>query len=104
VRRFWPVSEAPQVDYETLREAVLAGLAVASPAAARFARVGLAGLIARPAAQAVFVASLAGATRPAWSPYEDPRTGSLADSYALLLAWAGNERLGSTATSEGGLR
>ncbi len=86
--RFWPPAEAAQADYEVLREAALAGAGLASPAATRFARVGLAGLIARPSAPAVFVASLAGAVRPAWTPYEDPRMLALADGYELLLVRA----------------
>src|SRR3954452_3712969 len=49
-RRFWPIGEAAQADYEALREAVLSGQAVQSLTAARFARRGLAGLIAWPAA------------------------------------------------------
>jgi hypothetical protein len=36
------VCEAAQADYETLRDAALAGMAAASPAATRFARAGLA--------------------------------------------------------------
>jgi hypothetical protein len=91
MRKFWPVAEAAQADYEELREAALAGLATASPAARRFARVGLAGLIIRPAARPVFVASVVGAPRPPWTPYEDPRAHALADGYELLVAWAGND-------------
>jgi hypothetical protein len=104
VNRFWPVGEAAQADYEALRAAALAGLGTATPAASRFARAGLAGLIARPVATAVFVARLTGAARPAWSPYEDPRRHALADGYALLVGCADAvERFGPTA-SEGGLR
>jgi hypothetical protein len=102
VNRFWPVSEAAQVDYEALRAAALAGATTASPAAARFARVGLAGLIARPVTPAVLVASLVGAARPAWTPYEDPRMQSLAAGYTLLLAWADAEQP-STGCFEGRL-
>lgn len=86
----WPLREAAQGDYEALREAALAGVALASPAATRFARAGLSGLIVRPAALPVFVARLAGAARPAWTPYEDPRTLALAEAYELVLAWAGH--------------
>lgn len=88
MRELWPPGEAAQADYETLREAALAGAGLASPAATRFGRAGLAGLIARPSAPAVFVASLAGAVRPAWTPYEDPRVLALADGYELLLVRA----------------
>ena len=58
-RSFWPPVEAAQVDYETLRAHVLepSGLP-AGLAAARFARRGLAGLIAWPSAEPVFVAEL----------------------------------------------
>ena len=85
-RSFWPPNEAAQVDYETLRAHALAlsglphGLA-----AARFARRGLAGLIAWPSAEPVFVADLVAAPRPAWTPYEDPRVGALAAGYQFLL-------------------
>jgi hypothetical protein len=93
--RFWPVCEAAQADYETLREAALAGTAAASPAATRFARAGLAGLIIRPVAQPVFLASLTGASRPPWTPYEDPRTQALAAGYELLVIRADHDQAGS---------
>ena len=72
-RSFWPPAEAAQVDYETLRGHVLelTGLPEGL-AAARFARRDLAGLIAWPAAEPVFVAELLAAVRPAWTPHEDP--------------------------------
>ena len=78
-RSFWPPAEAAQVDYETLRGHVLelTGLPEGL-AAARFARRGLAGLIAWPAAEPVFVADLVGAARPAWTPHEDPSVAALA--------------------------
>ena len=45
--RFWPVGEAAQADYEALRAHVLAtGATSDSLIAARFARRGVAGLIA----------------------------------------------------------
>ncbi len=67
--RFWPVAESAQADYEALRDAVLAtGTLPDELASARFRRRGLAGLIAWPAAEPVFVAELRGSSRPAWSP------------------------------------
>ena len=54
-------------------------------AATRFARRGLAGLIAWPAAEPVFAATLIGAVRPAWTPHADPRGAALAGAYELLL-------------------
>ena len=54
-------------------------------AAARFARRGLAGLIAWPAAEPVFRAELAGAARPPWTPGADPREQALAAAYQFLL-------------------
>ena len=85
-RSFWPPREAAQVDYETLRTHALehSGLPE-SLAAARFARRGLAGLIAWPAAEPVFVAELLAAARPAWTPHEDPRVAALAAGYEFLL-------------------
>ena len=73
-RSFWPPVEAAQVDDETLRAHVCehSGLPEGL-AAARFTRRGLAGLIAWPAAEPVFVADLLAAARPAWTPHEDPR-------------------------------
>ena len=56
-----------------------------SLAAARFARRCLAGLIAWPAAEPVFVAELVAAARPAWTPHEDPRVAALAAGYQFLL-------------------
>jgi hypothetical protein len=85
-RAFWPVGEAAQADYETLRQHVLdAGALPDSLAAARFARRGLPGLIAWPAAEPVFTADLVGAERPPWTPYGDPRLQALAAGFAVLL-------------------
>ena len=84
--RFWPVGEAAQADYETLRRQVLAtGALPECLAAVRFARCGLAGLIAWPAAEPVFRAELLGATRPPWTPHHDPRLDALAAGFAVLL-------------------
>ena len=85
-RSFWPPAEAAQVDYETLRGQVLelTGLPEGL-AATRFARRGLAGLIAWPSADPVFVAELLPAARPAWTPHEDPRVAVLAVGYEFLL-------------------
>jgi hypothetical protein len=58
-------------------------------AAARFARRGLAGLIAWPAAEPDFRAELAGAARPPWTPRGDPREQALAAGYQFLLDAAG---------------
>ena len=67
--RLWPVGEAAQADYERLREAVvLSGRLPDDVASARFARRGLAGLIAWPEAEPVFVAIALGADRPPWRP------------------------------------
>jgi hypothetical protein len=84
-RSFWPPVQAAQVDYETLRAHALApcGLPIGL-AAARFARRGLAGLIAWPAAEPVFVAELLAAARPAWT-HNDPRVAALAAGYQFLL-------------------
>lgn len=87
-RRFWPVAEAAQADYEALREAVLSGPPVESVAGARFARRGLAGLITWPAAEPIYTGVVHGALRPAWSPHGDPRLEALAASYELILATA----------------
>jgi len=85
-RSFWPPEEAAQVDYETLRAHTLEhGGLPASLAAARFARRGLAGLIAWPSAEPVFVAELLPSARPAWTPHEDPRVAALAAGYEFLL-------------------
>jgi hypothetical protein len=84
--RFWPVGEAAQADYEALRRQVVAtGALPDCLAAARFARRGLAGLIAWPAAEPVFHAELIGAARPPWTPYGDPRLDALAAGFAVLL-------------------
>ena len=84
--RFWPVGEAAQANYETLRAHVLTtGAPPDSLIAARFARRGLPGLIAWPSAEPVFAAELLGAPRPPWTPHHDPRLDALADAFALLL-------------------
>jgi hypothetical protein len=83
--RLWPIREAAQADYEQLRAAVLAGTAPVGPAAARFWRDGLWGLIRRPAAEAMFTASIHGIRRPPWTPYGDPRLDALSDAYLLVI-------------------
>ena len=100
--RFWPVGEAAQADYEALRAHVLAtGAAADSLAAARFARRGLPGLIAWPAAEPVFDAALLGAPRPPWSPHADPRLDALAAGFALLLNTGGAATAAPTHTLPG---
>jgi hypothetical protein len=86
--RFWPAGEASQADYEALRAVAVAGGASVGVAAARFGRRGLAGLIAWPVSEPLFVAALSGAVRPAWTPHIDPRSESLAAGYELLLAFS----------------
>jgi hypothetical protein len=93
VRRFWPVAEAAQADYERLREAFSStGRLPDDVTSARFCRKGLAGLIAWPDADPVFWAEFVGAVRPAWSPYADPRVAALAATYQLLAANAHQEQ------------
>jgi hypothetical protein len=93
VRALWPVGEAAQADYETLRAAVLAGTPLLGAAAARFERCGLAGLITHPTAEPTFVATLRGARRPAWTPHADPhadpRVDVLAAGYQFILTATG---------------
>jgi len=88
--RFWPPAEAAQVDYERLRAAALAGTPLLGPTAACVARQGLAGLLAHPAGDegGGFAAVVGGASRPAWTPYADPRLDALAAGYGLLLGVA----------------
>ena len=89
-RVFWPPGEAAQADYEMLRAHLLqGGVLPAGLAAARFARGGLAGLIAWPAAEPDFRAELAGAARPPWTPGADPREQALAAAYQFLLGAVG---------------
>jgi len=85
MRQFWPVRESAQADYEMLRSNALEGTVATTIEAARFARFGLAGLIAWPSSEALLVATLVGASRPPWSPHIDPRQEALAEGYALLL-------------------
>ena len=99
MRAFWPPAEGAQADYEALRSAVLAGTTPVSPAAARFLREGLVGLIRRPSAEPVFVASVQGAARPAWTPHVDPRLETLAAGYRLVLS--GEDEQGSSEEAVG---
>ena len=105
-RSFWPPTEAAQVDYETLRAQVLEPCgAPQGLAAARFARRGLAGLIAWPSAEPVFVTELVPAARAAWTPHEDPRMAALAASYQFLLDIAARvDSVAGLALPCGGLR
>jgi hypothetical protein len=85
--RFWPLAEASQADYEALRAAALAGERPRDElAAARLARRGLAGVIAWPHAEPVYLGAVLGARRPAWSGAEDPREAALGEAYGFLLA------------------
>jgi hypothetical protein len=56
-------------------------------AAARFRR-GLAGLIAWPSSEPVYLGAIVGAQRPAWSGNEDPREAALDEAYGFLVAGA----------------
>ena len=109
-RSFWPPVEAAQVDYETLRAHVCEHSELSEGlAAARFARRGLAGLIAWPSAEPVFVAELLAAARPAWTPHDDPRAAALAAALAasyqfLLDAAACVDLVAGLALPGGGLR
>ena len=87
------MAEAAQADYEALRYATLAGIPLLGPAAARFERRGLAGLIAWPASEPVFEAVLVGALRPPWASHADPRLEALGEAYRVLLAWPEGEVL-----------
>ena len=95
--RFWPVGEGAQADYETLRGAVLRGDPLQSLAAARFARRGLAGLIAWPAAEPAYAATVHGAARMPWTPHADPRLDALAAGYELVLSLQDEHRETRTA-------
>jgi hypothetical protein len=86
VRRFWPVGEAAQADYELLRQQVQEGTDLVNLAAVRFQRLGLAALIASPASAPIWQAQLVGARRPRWSPHDDPRVHALAAGYSWLLS------------------
>jgi len=86
--RLWPIAEAAQADYESLRAAALAGTALIGPTAARFEVAGLWALIRKPAAEPVFTAQLFGARRAAWTPYGDPRLDALGAAYQLVLVAA----------------
>ena len=84
-QRFWPAAEAAQADYESLRAAVLAGAPSTGVVAARFARRGLAGIIAWPASEPVFEVVFVGGQRARWSPHVDARLDALAAGFALIL-------------------
>jgi hypothetical protein len=85
-RALWPVAEAAQSDYEQLRAWALAGTPAVGRAAALFERHGLWGLIASPQAEPLFLASVLGAPRPAWSPHSDARALALADGFQIIVA------------------
>ena len=85
-RALWPVGEAAQADYEQLRTSSLAGTPAVGRAATLFERHGLWGLIASPQAEPVYVASILGAARKAWSPHSDPRALALADGFQIIVA------------------
>jgi len=87
MRDLYPIGEAAQADYEQLRSAALAGTPLVGALSARFERGGLAALIVSPqvTSSPCFVADFVGASRPAWTPYADPRVETLAESYGLLL-------------------
>jgi hypothetical protein len=69
-----------RADHEALRAAAMSGPRPRDElAAARFARRGLAGLIAWPRSEPVYLGSLVGAPRPRWSGAENPREAALGD-------------------------
>lgn len=104
VRSFWPPVEAAQIDYEALRAHLLEHDRLPEDlGAARFARRGLAGLISWPVSDPIFIAGLAGASRPAWSPHADPRVDALTAGYQFLLD-AAAARLATSITVAGGAR
>jgi len=85
-RSFWPPSEAAQADYERLRAHLLGHGALPDDlTSARFARRGLAGLIAWPASEPVFAGELLGAARPARNPHAGERITALAAGCQFLL-------------------
>jgi hypothetical protein len=84
MRALWPVTDRSQADYEALRALALADADLCGPIAVRFARQGLAGLIAWRRMEP-FSVSLAGAERPPWTPYADPRLDALAAVYEFVL-------------------
>jgi hypothetical protein len=86
MRAFWPVAEAAQADYESLRAVALGGVASSTPAWVRFQHRGLVALIVAPLSGPVFSAAVVGVTRPPWSPHGDPRLDALAAGYELVLA------------------
>jgi hypothetical protein len=92
--RLWPISEAPQADYEFLRQAALSRVPLVGTKAARFERTGLAGLILRPADETLFDGVCVGASRPRWSPYADPRMEALSTVYRQLLSLPHNDTVG----------
>ena len=99
---FWPIGEGAQSDYELLRAGMLAGTPLVSLEARRFARDGLAGLILRPSAPAVYRAVLLGAAQPSWSPYTDYRHEALADGYVLVLDGASASCVGTRVAASSG--
>lgn len=104
LRSFWPAVEAAQIDYEALRAHLLEHDRLPDDlGAARFARRGLAGLISWPVSDPIFIAELAGASRPAWSPHADPRADALTAGYQFLLD-AAAARQATSITVAGGAR
>lgn len=104
-RSLWPPAEASQVDYEKLRTHLLEyGRLPDGLAAARFARRGVAGLIAWPAAEPVFMAEMVGAAWPAWTPHADPRLAALAAGYQFLLDAAASRPASTVILAGGGSR
>jgi hypothetical protein len=102
VRSFWPPVEAAQIDYEALRAHLLKHDRLPDDlGAARFARRGLAGLISWPVSDPIFIAELAGASRPTWSPHADPRVDALAVGYQFLLDAAAPRQATSITMSDG---
>ena len=101
---FWPPVQPAQIDYERLRTGVLGGDRLCDDlAGVRFARRGLAGLIAWPVSDPVFIGELLGAVRPAWSPHTDPRIDALGAGYQFLLDLAAARPAGSITVAGGGL-
>ena len=87
MRSFWPAGEPAQIDYESLRAAVVGASGLpADLAAARFLRRGLAGLVAWPVSEPAFSACLVTARDRGWSGRVDPVRVALAEGYGLVLS------------------
>lgn len=81
----WSRTEPARTAYERLRDQVLLSKNIEPDHVDGFCELGLAGLLLGSTRQTCWQATLQGARRPPWTPYQDPRQQALVDAFVFVL-------------------